>query len=375
MSTGVSNQSNADSLLTADLHASQIDPHKLGTMLGIFSAVMYTGANLCLRELTDCDPAWVSCIKAVPTSLVAGVLLLRNHLKGALWKPTSTGLMLLIGSGICTQVIGNVGWQWGLGIIGLALSAPLCFGAIIVAGATIGRFWLSERLTHRATLSIAILVTSIFVLSLGAGTASQSFRSSSVDTRDDLDGDQSLTPRDAARFEEKNASPQTSGFAGWIVGLGVLATCLSGVAYAAQGAILRKSVSGSLPRSTALFILSTTGMITLGSFSLVRLGPEELLATRSSDLFLMLAAGVCNAFAFFALAGSLQLMTTLQVNAINSTQIAMGVVAGVLVKNESCTPSLFGGTALCIVGVMLMQRRPSKTISVESATADAPPIE
>src|SRR6188768_2631912 len=44
------------------------DPHLIGTLCGLASAVAYTGANSFLRSVDHCDPFWVSAVKALPTA-------------------------------------------------------------------------------------------------------------------------------------------------------------------------------------------------------------------------------------------------------------------------------------------------------------------
>ena len=66
----------------------------------------------------------------------------------------------------------------------------------------------------------------------------------------------------------------------------------------------------------------------------------------------MLAGGVCNLIAFFALVRGLQLTTVLHVNMINAGQVATAAVAGMLFFDERFNYWLVAGVCLMIVGIL-----------------------
>ena len=57
--------------------------------------------------------------------------------------------------------------QWALGIVGLAISIPAIFGAMITGGAVLGHFWLGERVSRRSMAAIGLLLASLVLLGTG----------------------------------------------------------------------------------------------------------------------------------------------------------------------------------------------------------------
>lgn len=318
---------------------SQLDPLLLGLTCGVVSAVVYTCANICLRRVAHCDPYWVSCIKAVPTILLAGGMLLMELRRGERWTPRAKVIAGVVAAGLFAQLGGNVSFQWALGVVGLALTVPLTLGTILLAGAILGRVWLGEGITPRSALAMLLLIVSIAVLSLGSGDAYQSVASSTGHRQ----------------------SP-------WLLTFGVLAALLSGVAYATLGAAIRRVARGVAPMSVTLLVVSLTGFLSLGPLSVGRLGIEGLLATSPADFSSMVWAGIFNAVAFFALSKSLQVLPVVHVNAITASQTAMAAIAGVLLYQEPTTWPLVAGVTLTVVGVLLVDRPPP---AIAAADAEA----
>jgi DME family drug/metabolite transporter len=301
-----------------------------GTVCGLLSAIGYTAANIFLRSVTKCDPVWVSCVKAFPTVLMTVPWLAALVVRGKLVMPTGRALTALVLTGALAQLGGNVMFQFSLGIVGIALAVPLTLGAMILTGAILGRFVLHEQLTWRSVSSMVVLILAIGVLSLGAGEAQ-----ASLDALDNaLEGEHRL-----------------------VVAKGVAAAVLSGVSYALLGVVIRKSVSGRVPLPTTLFVVSVVGAIGLGVMSIARIGVEGMIETRAVDWKMMVLAGLCNAFAFLALAKSLQLTGVVFVNALNASQVAMASLAGLVLFNEPLTLPLFFGVVLTGFGLAVMRGR------------------
>ena len=64
----------------------------------------------------------------------------------------------LVGQNVLGQFGGNVMFQWSLGVIGIALTVPLCMGAIILCSALLGRIFVNESVTPGALVSMLILI-------------------------------------------------------------------------------------------------------------------------------------------------------------------------------------------------------------------------
>lgn len=311
-----------------DRSTGPLDPILLGTLAGIVSAVGYAAAAIFLRAVAlSSDPVWVSCVKAFPTTVIAWLILLARARQGRAVWPRGRQLGHLILMGVFVQLAGNVAFQWALGEVGLALVVPLSFGVLIASGAVMGRVWLHEPITVRSAVAIIVLIAAITVLGMAAGRASES------------------------------VVPERSTVATWAAVLGVAATGLSGLAYAANTVLIRRTVTGTLPVASTVLVIGTTGVVVLGLLSLGRIGTAGILGTSTADWTYMLLAGGFNALAFFALGKSLQWISVVYSNALNATQIAMTAVAGVLWFQEALTPQLAIGIVLTIAGLLLFRGR------------------
>jgi drug/metabolite transporter (DMT)-like permease len=303
---------------------SVVDPYVFGTVCGLFSSFVYTCANSFLRAVDHCDPVWVSAIKAVPTVLVMGPVMAWLAMRGVRVLPKASVVAAIAIGGLIGQIGGNVSFQWALGEIGVALTVPLTLGGMILAAAILGRVFLYEPVTPGAGLALLLLLAAIAVLSLGADEARQSVASNVTTT--------------------------------WRLAGGVLAACLSGVAYAMLNVILRYCITRGAPLPSTLFTVAVVGMISLGWLAWSRIGIQGIMATTSRDLSLMLAAGACNTVAFIALTKSLQLTSVVHVNALNATQATLAAIAGVAIFHEALSPWLAAGVALTICGLAVLAR-------------------
>lgn len=289
------------------------------------ASCLYTAASICQRRLVACDALWAACVKAVPTLLVAAVGVWLLHRRGRVW-PSRRVLGILVATGLLVQFGGNGAFQWSLGVVGLAPAVPLCFGALIVGGALLGRLYLGEAVTVRSGLAMILLLAAIGLLAAGSKQAT------------------AITP------------PPSGMSAGLWSLAGVAAALGSGLAYAVQGAVIRQVAGRAAPVMLVLLVLSGTGVASLGAISLWRLGPEGILRT-SHGLWAWLGLqGLFNAGAFYALSKSLQWVPMVQVNVLNASQIALAALAGVIFFGEQVTAYLACGVALTIVGLLLVDR-------------------
>lgn len=301
---------------------SLVDPHVLGTFCGLFSALIYTCANAFLRALHECDPVWVSAVKAVPTVLAMGPVVAAMAFRGQRIMP-SMGMLLAIGlGGLLGQLGGNISFQWALSQIGLALTVPLSLGGMILSAAILGRIFLYEPVTPKAVFALVLLLAAICVLSMGA--------------------------------QEAGVTTADAPVPLWRLTAGVAAACLCGVAYAVLNVILRYCITRGAPLPTTLFTVSVVGLLALGLIAWLRIGHRGMLETTPKDLALMLGAGLCNTVAFVSLTKSLQLTSVVYVNALNATQATLAAIAGVLIFKEALSPWLALGVGLTIAGLMCL---------------------
>lgn len=297
-------------------------------MLGLISAVGYTAANVCLRATTHCDPYWVSCMKAVPTVVLLGTWLIFRAVRGQRILPTPRILGVLLCSALFMQFAGNVLFQWTLGILGIAVTAPMTTGSMIVTGAILGRMFLGELFTVRNTVSILVLLGAIVLLSFGVGDA----------TGEDV----SFETPTAARF--------------WMMGIAIVSAGCVGFAYSVMGVAIRYALDRGTTIVTTLCTSSFVGVVSLGLMSCKRIGVDGMLDTAWDDFTLMLAAGLLTTVSFVALARSLQLITLIYNNALQASQAAMSAVAGIWYFQEPSSPTIWMGVILTTIGLCIMER-------------------
>ena len=97
----------------------RFEPFLLGTVLSTVSSVAYSGSNICLRWLAHCDPLLVSCVKAVPTMLLATALVGAGAAHGVVRWPSMRAFLGLVLVGTIAQLGGNGLFQWSMGEVGL----------------------------------------------------------------------------------------------------------------------------------------------------------------------------------------------------------------------------------------------------------------
>ena len=300
-----------------------------GVAFCLLSALGYTASNICMRQLTamHCDTFWAVFNRELVATVVVGVWLLWQAVRGRRWLPAGRELGLLLLVGLLIQVAGNVCVQWSLGVVGLAVTIPAMFGAMIASGAVIGRVWLGERVSNRSITAVAMLLGSLALLGIGAKAAGCSIAEAKAMTPNPL-----------------------------LMVLAVAAAGLAGTVYALLCAVIRRSVTGNTSPAAVAFLVTLMGFVGLGPICVYRLGVPALLETPVDQFILMIAGGVFNLGAFLALIHGLQRTTVVHANAVNASQVAMAAVAGIALFAEPPTVWLLLGVCLTIFGIVWIDR-------------------
>ncbi len=311
-----------------------------GAFFGVASAVLYTLANIALRQCVGIDPFLVSAVKAAPTVLVLGPFLGWMLVRGEAVATSGRMVPRFIAAALIGQFVGNAAFQGALGMIGLAATVPITLGTMIIGAGVLGRVILHEPVRVRTAVAMVVLIASVIVLSL-------------PDTQQSIgtESKQSLTS-------------ETGGTDRSILWLGSLLAAASGAAYALFGVMMRQSLTGGLSAPLTMFISGAVGTISLWTMTLFRLGPETLAFVPSNEWATMFAAGCLNFTAFVALSASLKSLPVVAVNLINASQVAMAAAAGIVLFAEPITSSLVLGIALTFVGLgILAGRRPPRGLN------------
>ncbi|MCA8984349.1 MAG: DMT family transporter [Planctomycetaceae bacterium] len=298
----------------------------IGLLCGLVAAIGYTLANMALRQSArpgDFDwSIWVTAHKAVPATLLTWGLVCRNLLKRETALPSPRVMVPLTIAGLIMQFAGNLSFQYALGLIGLAMSVPITFALLLLSGAITSRAMLGEPITNRSALALTTLILAVAMLSVGAGDASRSVLQEATLTE---------------------------------ISLGVFMAMLAGAGYGVSGVVIRRYVR-ELPISATLVVFSTVGVVAIGALAVWRVPWEVLASTTLEETLVMQLAGIFNAVAFYCIGVSFRYLNVNQVNMINTTQIAMATLVGVIWFAEPLTPWLSLGVLLTIAGLYLMDR-------------------
>ena len=298
---------------------------RVGTLMGAFAAVGYTVANTALRDVSRPGAfdwsLFVTLCKAVPVAAVAWLLVGYRAARGLPAVPPARLWPRLFGAGLLAQLGGNLLFQLALGLGGLALTVPVMFSAIILPGATLGRFVLGEPVGARQSASSGLMIAAVFTLTLAAPDAAA-----------DITGRRDLPTVAAA----------------------VVVALLTGVSFGTLGVVIRRTAADGVGVSGTLAPIGLAGVLSLGALLTTRTGtvlPEPVDAATWGRLAV---AGAANAAAFFGIAGALQRINVVRVNLLNASQAAMCAAAAVLLFDEPATGWLLAGTGLTLAGLVIL---------------------
>ena len=318
-------------------------------VFGLISAVGYTAANVCLRSVTHIDPIWVSCIKSMPTVLLAGPWVAWRRWNGHTLFPSRRLLLLVIAIALLGQLGGNISFQYALGKIGIALDVPLTLGTMIVVSAVLGRWLLGDTISAQMAFAGFVLIVAMFVLGWGADEANRAIESASSMANT------SATLSSAENTSSVIAPPAAANR--WNTVLGVTAAGFAGFAYCCLSLTIRfVTRHGALP-STVVATVGVAGLISLFLLTLVRCGVAPIVTASRWDYAYMAGAGIFNYLAFITLTKALQISSVFFVNALNASQTAMAAMAGIVIFGEPASTTLGAGIALTIIGLLLMTKR------------------
>ena len=296
----------------------------MGVILGLSAAVLYTMANIALRNCVAVDPLLVSAVKAAPTVIVLGPFLIWMLTRGEALATSRRLIPRFIVVSLIGQFVGNAAFQVALGTIGLAASVPITLGVLIVGGAILGRVLLREPVRLRTIAAMVMIIIAVVILS----------------------------------HPSTSETPETS-ITNHPVWVGALCAAASGAAYALFGAVMRQTMRGGVSAPATMFISGLVGTLSLWAVTLANSGLDSLAVVDRSQWSMMAAAGALNLSAFVALSVSLKALPVVAVNLINASQVAMAAIAGVIVFSEPVTWPLSLGIALTFAGLLVLANRRS----------------
>lgn len=293
----------------------------LGVAASIGAAVFYALTNALMRQVaTNVDPWLPQAMRASVTLLFFLPFFLMAGVSGRRLFPDRWGFGCLVAVSVLSQLAGNVTLQYAMGVLGVALTIPVCTGAMVILGAVLGRYLLGERLDLRLWIGLAVLVTSVFLFQVGS------------------------EPARAVMIVEQKA-----GIAVWSAGAAILASIIAGGAFAALSVTIRSVTKGSSHPLAPIMIVSAVGVTLLWPGVLWRETEPGLAGVHAWQWQVMFAAGMGNALAFLCLTTALRNLPVNQVNAINVSQVALSALAGVWFFSEPS--SIWLGLGLLVMGI------------------------
>ncbi|MBL98283.1 MAG: DMT family transporter [Pirellulaceae bacterium] len=305
-----------------------VDFYRRGIILGAVSSIGYSSANVFLRAVDDCDPVWVSCIKAVPTILVVVPWLIWRYcrVERKICPPKlALGLVVL---SIVSHYVGNVGFQWSLNKIGISLAVPICLGVLIVTGALVDWLVLKDKPSRRTLWSMVILITAVVVLSTGGEQAFEQLK-------------QVLDVADAQPY---------------LLAMAIGAVIISGINYGVFGAVIKVVGNRGVSQPAIMTIISVTGFVFLLLLSSLNGSWELERSFEFENLAQMTLAGICNAIAFVALVSAIKILSVTRYNLVNASQAALGAISGAVIFHEPVSVWMVLGIILTVIGLMVMKR-------------------
>jgi len=313
-----------------------ISPARLGVLCCVLAAISYAAAGICMKKLAqlDCDPTWAVFHKELFAVLAIGPWLLAEALRGRPLFPALKVVGMIALTGLFVQLVGNLGQQWSLGIVGLAVTVPVMVGTMLLSSACFGWWVLREAVSPRSTLALGLLIVSLILLG-GAAKAAGA----------------------------PAAGPASSG----LILAAVAAAGMAGVIYAVLSIVIRHTLQGTIRLSMMMFLVTGMGVISLGPINFFRFGGEIWATTPAEQWGWILAAGFFNLLGFLSISKGLQLTTVVYANVVNASEVAMAAVAGVLLFREAPGPLLIGGVALTIGGILLIDRPQTASETVDTA--------
>lgn len=325
----------------------------LGIVCGFTSAVLYTLANISLRESVAADPLVVTAMKALPTVFFLTPFLMIVKLRG---HPVARGSHLIprfIFVCLLGQVGGNGSFQIALGAIGLATTVPLTLGSLLIGSAIAGRWMLGETVQRRTAVAMAVLILAVVTLSQAGSPAEEADRSSTAvlsPTAAVITAEDPVLDADA----DKLFSPRV---------LGASCAVFSGLCFAVFTATIRLNMQQGMQAASAMWISGVVGSVALFGLVAWRGGLAELSELTPALWWSMGSAGVFNFLAFLAITTAMKILPIVAVHLLNASQVAMAAAAGVVLFDESVTASLLVGITLTMLGLMVLARRPANVSS------------
>lgn len=297
-----------------------------GPALCLLAAMLYTGTNMALRRLAEpgqaADYPFVLFVKETITVLLVGPWLLAQVLRGKIPLPRPSHFWQVVGAGVLTQTIANLGLLWAFGTVGIAIAIPLSLAMSLITAAWMGKFWLGEGVSPRLFVAMVLLIVGIILLHGGADTL------------------------------EGVASSSSS-----LALAAVLLSCLAGFIYGLLTVVIRNVTTGGTSGWFVLVLVTGAATVTLGPYTFYVHGPEIVYLCSPEQWLWIIVSGILNLVAFWSLTKGLQRTPVAQANLLTSSQAVMATIAGWMVFGEVFNVQVAVGIVLALAAIVLSTLR------------------
>ncbi len=333
----------------------------LGIAFCFLAAVFYTAANITLRYLAgvEASPVTVIFFKELVAVIALLPLLVYQWSQGKRVFVNIRIIAVLAVVGLAVQLGANLGQQWALGVIGLAVVTPTIFAAMLGSSALLGFLLLGERISWQGIAAVVLVILAITCLNVSLHDKERTGLILSQDALQTKTGEnqglinQQLGSQPAVSLPRANTAPFWAPHSAGRVVLALLTCCGAGFIYSLLGISIRWArLQGATVEST-VFLVTFMGVVGLGPFLLI--DQAKYLARLDGMQFtLMLIAGIANLFAFALITKGYRLTRVLYANMTNASQVALGALAGITLFAERVNRWLIAGVVLTLAGVLLM---------------------
>jgi|SRR5690625_595296 len=298
----------------------------IGESLALLGVGAYAAVNALLRSVAaDVDPFAGSLIRQLPLLVITTTTLIIVRPAAARPKHEDFvgpgAILLLMGAGVVSFLIGNVFLFQGFAWVGLAVAVAAMQGGMVVGGALVSWLFLKEPPRRSQIVGAGIVIIGLLLTAV--------------------------------------PSWETAG--GWQGIAGFVMSAAAGACYTVSNGASRKVQRGRKAFIVALASTNFGGVLALGIVTMLRAGGDitQLFAgATSSEILILFTAGLVNAVAIGSVTLAVRYTSVAAVSTISATVIvASTIIAGTVFK-EHLPALLLIGSAVVLIGVIYGQLPP-----------------
>lgn len=336
----------------------------------------YAVADGCVRELIErLDSYRLLCFKETLSGIIIGSFGIPLMIYGWRRQYRTTGSggyaagrligWTLVGAFFC-QVPGNFSLLWAYRQVGMAVAGAISLGTTILFAAVLGRVFLKERVSLPTLLGMAVLITSVVLLSV-AHSDVESFTSATATQK--TERLPSLSEGAAVSTEVNIVHEATLANGGGIsVGtvslwrgiLGCVMAILCGLSCAILATVIRYVGNQGAPVWLPAFVVPILGLPATLPVILWQQGfTWAVFDISAADYYgVLTVSALCNVVAFVSLCKGIQLTSVVFGNVSGTIRLALVSLVGIFWFHEPGGFLMGTGVVLACLGTVLIGAAP-----------------